>query len=165
MKINKSKVRHQKWCNEIWIEWRNEVLLRKSKQPPNDHLPRNVAMLSKTYFSVRGNLLTPNFSSCVYVCSIYWQQNSVHIAKKIPRIRKEKRLSSSNIRCFELQVEGTRYLRCLQFFRNFSRVPEPLADILQPCTRTHALNSFVFCWRDRTGIYRVCNPYKVVSSI
>ena len=105
---------------------RNDVLLIY-KPPPtkNDHLPRNVAMLSKTYFSVRGNLLTPNFSSCVYVCSIYWQQNSVHIAKKIPRIRKEKRLSSSKIQYFELRIEGTRYLRCLQIFRNFSRFQNP----------------------------------------
>ena len=38
----------------------------------------------------RGNP-DPELQLSVYVCSIYWQQNAVHIAKKIPRTIYQKR--------------------------------------------------------------------------
>ena len=74
------------------LQRRNDVLLIY-KPPPtkNDHLPRNVVTMLSMTFSQKG-ILTPNFKLlCVYVCSIYWQENSVYIAKKIPRIRKSKK--------------------------------------------------------------------------
>ena len=106
IRIYTQKVDNVEQCQ---ILQRNDVLLIY-KPPPtkNDHLPRNVVTMLSMTFSQKG-ILTPNFKLlCVYVCSIYWQENSVYIAKKIPRIRKSKKSNFHHQTCLMFHYDSHR---------------------------------------------------------